>query len=174
MTREPTSWARRTEELKEALGELDHDKIGKELLQNNCDWFSFKMNVPSASHIGGVWERQIRSVHNVLLVLLENNGNQLNDESLSTFMCEAEAIINSRPLTVDGLADPDSLALLAPNHLLTMKSKIVLPPPGNFQNADMYSRRRWRCVQHLANELWCRWKKEYLHSLQLHQKWLKP
>ena len=81
------------------------------------------MNVPSASHIGGVWERQIRSVRNVLLVLLENNGNQLDDESLSTFMCEAEAIINSRPLTVDGLADPDSLAPLTPNHLLTMKSK---------------------------------------------------
>ena len=141
MTREPTSWARRTEELKEALGELDHDKIGKELLQNNCDWFSFKMNVPSASHIGGVWERQIRSVRNVLSVLLENNRNQLDDESFSTFMCEAEAIINSRPLMVDSLADPDSLAPLMPNHLLTMKSKIVLLPPGNFQNADMYSRR---------------------------------
>ena len=38
-------------ELKEALGELDHDKIGKELLQNNCDWYSSKMNVPSASHL---------------------------------------------------------------------------------------------------------------------------
>ena len=161
-------------ELKEALGELDHDKIGKELLQNNCDWFSFKMNVPSASHMGGVWERQIRSVRSVLSVLLENNENELDDESLSTFMCEAEAIINSRPLTVDGLADPDSLAPITPNHLLTMKSKIVLPPPGNFQNADMYSRRRWRRVQHLANEFWCRWKKEYLHSLQLRQKWLKP
>ena len=61
--------------------------------------------------MGGVWERQIRSVRNVLSVLLENNGNQLDDESLSTFMCEAEAIINSRPLTVDGLADPDPLAL---------------------------------------------------------------
>jgi len=99
-------------ELKEALGELDRDKIGKELLQNNCDWFCFKMNVPSASHMGGIWERQIRSVRNVLSVLLENNGDQLDDESLSTFMCKAEAIINSRPLTVDGLADPDSLTPL--------------------------------------------------------------
>ena len=133
-------------ELKEALGELDHNKIGKELLQNNCDWFSFKMNVPSASHMGGVWECQIRSVCNVQSVLLGTNGNQLDDESLSTFMCEAEAIVNSRPLTVDGLADPDSLAPLTPNHLLTMKSKIMLSPPGNFQNVDMYSRRHWRRV----------------------------
>ena len=160
--------------LKEALSELDQDKIGKELLQDNCDWFSFKMNVPSASHMGGVWERQIRSVRNVLSVLLDDNGTQLDDESLSTFMCEAEAILNSRPLTVDGLRDPDSLAPLTPNHLLTMKSKIVLPPPGKFQEADKYSRRRWRRVQHLANEFWCRWKKEFLQSLQLRQKWLKP
>ncbi|KAL9976996.1 hypothetical protein ACROYT_G014351 [Oculina patagonica] len=104
----------------------------------------------------------------------DNNGTQLDDESLSTFMCEAEAIINSRPLTVDGLRDPDSLAPLTPNHLLTMKSKIVLPPPGKFQDADKYSRKRWRRVQHLANEFWCRWKKEFLQSLQLRQKWLKP
>ena len=169
-----TNFVGAKKELKEALGELDHNKIGKELLQNNCDWFSLKMNVPSASPMGGVWERQIRSVRNVLSVLLGTIGNLLNDESLSTFMCEAEAIVNSRPLTVDSLADPDSLAPLTPNHLLTMKSKIVLPPPGNFQNADMYSRRCWRRVQHLANEFWCRWKKEYLHSLQLRQKWLKP
>ena len=107
-------------------------------------------------------------------MLLENDGNQLDDESLGTFMCEAEAIINKKPLTGRWPADPDSLAPLMPNHLLTMKSKIVLPPPGNFQNPVMYSRRRWRRVQHLANEFWCRWKKEYLHSLQLRQKWLKP
>lgn len=107
-------------------------------------------------------------------MLLDDNGTQLDDESLSTFMCEAEAIVNSRPLTVDGLGDPDSLSPLMPNHLLTMKSKVVLPPPGNFQDADKYSRRRWQRVQHLTNEFWCRWRKEFLHSLQLRQKWLKP
>jgi len=161
-------------ELKEALSELDHSKISREMLQQNCDYFSFKMNVPSASHMGGVWERQIRSVRNVLAALLSNNASQLDDESLHTFMCEAESIINSRPLSVDGLQDPDAPSPLTPNHLLTMKSKIVLPPPGNFQDADKYSRKRWRRVQHLSNEFWSRWRKEFLQSLQLRQKWLKP
>lgn len=55
-----------------------------------------------------------------------------------------------------------------------MKSKIVLPPPGNFQDADKYSRRRWRRVQHLTNEFWCRWKKEFLLTLQQRQKWNHP
>lgn len=66
-------------------------------------------------------------------MLLENDGNQLDDESLGTFMCEAEAIINKKPLTGRWQADPDSLATLKSNYLLTMKSKIVLPPPGTFR-----------------------------------------
>ena len=161
-------------EFKEALSELDHSKISTEMLQQNCDYFSFKMNVPSASHMGGVWERQIRSVRNVLAALLSNNASQLDDESLHTFMCEAESIINSRPLSVDGLQDPDAPSPLTPKHLLTMKSKIVLPPSGNFQDANQYSRKRWRRVQHLLNEFWSCWRKEFLQSLQLRQKWLKP
>ena len=53
-------------ELKEALMELDQRKISSELLKDGCDWITFRMNVPSASHMGGVWERQIRSVRGVL------------------------------------------------------------------------------------------------------------
>ena len=87
-------------ELKAALAELDHERIKAELLQKNCDWFAFAMNVPSSSHMGGVWERQIRTVRSVLSPLLQNNGLQLDDESLRTFMCEVEAVINSCPLTM--------------------------------------------------------------------------
>ena len=137
-------------------------------------WFPFKMNVPAASHMGGVWERQIRSVRSVLSSLLQDNGEQLNDESLRTLMCEAEAIVNSRPLTVNQLADPDSPSPLTPNHLLTMKSRVVLSPPGVFQPADVFCRKRWRRVHHLANEFWARWQKEFLLSLQQCQKWVRP
>lgn len=40
--------------------------------------------------MGGIWERQIRSVRSVLSALLESNGKQMN-EALRTFMCKAEA-----------------------------------------------------------------------------------
>ena len=89
-------------------------------------------------------------------------------------MCEAEAIVNSCPLTVNQLADPDSSSPLTPNHLLTMKSKVVLAPLGAFQPADMYCRKQWRRVTHLANEFWTRWRKEFLLSLQQRQKWMRP
>ena len=38
---------------------------------------------------------------------------------------------------------------------------------------DLYSRKRWRRVQHLANEFWTRWRKEFLLTLQEHQKWVR-
>ena len=75
-------------ELKEALAEMDHNRVKVELQRSHCDWIDFKMNVPAASHMGGVWERQIRTVRSVLFSLLASNGSQLDDESLRTLMCE--------------------------------------------------------------------------------------
>ena len=161
-------------ELKEALAELDYDRVRSSLLKENCDLVDFKMNVPSASHMGGVWERQIRLVRSVLNPLLRDNALQLDDEALRTLMSEVEAIIKSRQLSVDSLNDPNTPSPLTPNHLLTMKTKVVLPPPGSFQSADLYCRKRWRRVQHLPNEFWSRWRKELLLSSQQCQKWLEP
>ena len=57
-------------ELKAAFAELDHEQIKAELLQENCDWFTFTVNVPSSSHMGGVWEQQICTVRSILSPLL--------------------------------------------------------------------------------------------------------
>jgi hypothetical protein len=153
-----TNFVGASTELQKCLKEMNHDKIKEELLKESCDWFQFKFNVPKASHMG-IWERQIRTVRNVLNVLLYQYGSQLNDESLLTFMCEAESIVNSRPLSVDNLGLPESLEALTPNHLLMMKSKVLLPPPRVFQKEEMYLRKHWRRVQHLCNEFWSRWRK---------------
>ena len=157
-----TNFVEAKHELKAAVAELDHNRIKKLCLKDNCDWFTFTMNLPSSSHKGGVWEWQIRSVRSVLSPLWQDNRLQLDDESLRTLMCEVEAINNSRPLTVDLLADPSSPNLLTPNDLLTLKTKVVLPPSRVFPSADKFCRKRWRCVQKLANEFWSRCRKEYL------------
>jgi hypothetical protein len=155
-------------ELRKATSELDHSRIQGQLLHQNIAW---KFNPPSASHMGGIWERQIRSVRKVLSALLHEHGSRLDDESFRTLLCEVEAIINSRPLTsVSG--SPDDLEPLTPNHILTMKP-FVLPPPGHFQRDDVYLRKRWRRVQYLASLFWSRWKREYLLTLQQRQKWNK-
>ena len=159
-------------ELQQELSRLEHDKIRQELVKRNCDWVDFKTNVPEASHMGGAWERQIRTVRNVLASLLTQHAAQLDDETLRTFMVEAEAIVNCRSLIVDTINSSQTPEPLTPNHLLTMKSKVILSPPGEFQRADLYSRKRWRRVQFLANEFWTRWRKDYLQSLQPRQKWI--
>lgn len=117
---------------------MEHDQIRQELLKNNCDWVEFKFNVPNASHAGGVWERQIHPVRSVLAALLEGHGTQLDDEFFITFMVEAEAIVNSRPLTVEDAQTPDYSEALTRSCLLTLKSKVILPPPGEFLKTDLY------------------------------------
>lgn len=158
-------------ELAAALQTLDQARIKNFLRTKDCDWIDFNMNVPTASHMGGIWERMIKSVRSVLLGLLQEQGTQLDDEALRTLMTEAENVINSRPLTVDSLSDAASPEPITPNHLLTLKSEVVLPPPGSFDQLDVYSRKRWRRVQHLANQFWFRWRREYLSLLQKRQKW---
>lgn len=133
----------------------------------------FLMNPPAASHMGGVWERQIRTIRSVLTAILDESAQRLDSSSLRTFLYEVMAVVNSRPLTVEHLNDPSAPEPLTPNHILTMKSTIILPPPGQFVKEDLYLQKRWRKVQYLANEFWIRWKKEYLLSLQPRQKWQK-
>ncbi|KAL7874936.1 hypothetical protein SRHO_G00059060 [Serrasalmus rhombeus] len=148
----------------EALKEMDQERL--KIL--GCEFF---MNPPSASHMGGAWERQIRIIRSVLTSILDQSSNRLDTSSLRTYFYEVMAVINSRPLTAHLLNDPMGPQPLSPNHILTMKSSIILPPPGKFEREDLYLRKRWRKVQHLANEFWSRWRKEYLLNLQPRQKW---
>ncbi len=159
-------------EMKKAMKEMDHQRIRGYLLSEFCDWewVDWDFNPALASHMGGVWERQIRTVRSVLSSLLAEHSVRLNDESLRTLLVEVEAIVNSRPLSTETLLD-DTVEPLCPSSLLTMKTKVVLPPPGVFQRTDVYCRKRWRAVQYLANEFWTRWRKEYLMGLQERQKW---
>ena len=153
-------------ELTDALQELNRDRVKGFLLTKECDWIDFNLNVPAASHMGGSWERLIRTVRSVLSVLLQEHGSQLGDEALRTLMTEAENAINSRPLTVENLSDHDSLEALTPNHLLTSKTDVVLPPPGCFERLDLYPRKRWRRVQFLANSFCIWWRSEYSSQFQ--------
>ena len=157
-------------ELQQAVDKMDNEQIRSRLHQEGTDWI---FNPPSGSHMGGIWERQIRTTHKVLTVLLHEHGSCLDDESFRTLLCEVEAIINSRPLTFTS-NDPDDLDPLSPSNLLTMKTSVVLPLAGVFQHADVYMRRRWRRVQYLANLFWTRWKREYLPTLQERSKWNSP
>ena len=126
------------QELKKAYMEMDDRKIQSFLLEQGGDWIRWHKNPPLASHMGGVWEQQIRSARAILGSLLKTHGECLDDESLLTVMTEVECILNSRPLTVEVLNDPTSLQPFSPVNIVTMKSKVVSPPPGEFSKPDIY------------------------------------
>ena len=135
---------------------MDHKRISSFHQRYVSDWIKWKYNLPAASHLDDVWERQIRSVSNVLPALTKRHGKDLDDESLRTIRTEVEAVINSRPLTVKIAIDSNSLIPIAPSNIPTLKTSVVMPPQGSFQGADLYRKKRWKRVQHIANEFWSR------------------
>lgn len=117
------------------------------MLRQQIVW---EFNPPTASHMGGVWERQIRSVRKIVKRVLHQQI--LDDERLDTVLCEAEAIFNGRPLTpVSG--DPQDWNVITPNSLLLLRE--TDKPPGKFCNADQF-RRLWRHAQYFADRFWRR------------------
>ena len=62
------------QELKKAHMEMDDKKIQSFLLEQGGHWMRWYKNSPSASHMGGVWERQILSARATLGSLLKTHG----------------------------------------------------------------------------------------------------
>ncbi|XP_072022069.1 uncharacterized protein [Amphiura filiformis] len=154
-------------ELRREIAAWNQDRIHDYLLQREIEW---TFNPPAGSHHGGIWERQIRTIRKVMCSVIKEQT--LTDDSLRTLLCEIEAIVNSRPLTnVPG--EVSDLEPLTPNHLLQLKSDMILPPAAAGK-LSQYAKRRWRQVQYLADLFWRRWIKEYLPQLQQRQRWIHP
>ena len=153
-------------ELSRALKDIEWKKIHNFCLRKEVNW---SFNPPGASHMGGIWERMIRTIRKVMSAILSQRS-RLTDEVLETLFCEVESIVNSRPLTKisDDIEDSNPLT---PNHLLLLKEGPIFPP-GRFTEGDMY-RRRWRYVQFLADQLLRKWIREYIPELQKRNKWDK-
>lgn len=125
-------------------------------------------NPPSAPHMGGVWERLVRSIKEALEVL--NDGRRLTDEILLTSIIEAEDMVNSRPLTYLSQESPAGEAL-TPNHFLrgvSPNEPWATPPSATTAEAlrDSYKR-----SQQLADEMWERWIREYIPTVNQRTKW---
>ena len=150
--------------LRESLRSWNQQQIHNSLRQQGVRW---RFNPPAASHMGGSWERMIRSVRRIMSVLLTDQS--VSEEVLTTTMTEIEWTINSRPLLPITM-DEKNNEPLTPNHLLHLKGNPNLPP-GLFDQKDCYVRRRWAQAQFLADQFWRRWVREYLPYLIHRQKW---
>ena len=99
-------------------------------------------------------------------------GSQLvDDETLLTLMAEVEKILNDRPLTPGQVIR--TILNLSPSRLLLLRPNVCFPP-GESEAVHIYGKKRWKQAQYLADIFWKRWTREYLPTLQVTQKWLRP
>lgn len=141
-----------------------NQEMGHEFLQLGVQW---TYNPPYGQHFGGAWERLIAMAKSALRHTLL--GQTVTDETLLTLVCEAEAVINSRPLTPCS-NDPKDMKALTPYDILLLRPVVPLPN-GLFVKEDTYVTKSYKAAQHLANVFWARFRKEYLPSLQIRSKW---
>ena len=162
-----TNFVGASPELINLLKQLNQEKIKEFGLQRDVQWY---FNLPHASHMGGVWERQIRTIRKILTSQLHQHADKLTDEVLETLFSEVESMINSRPLTKVS-DDVNDAAVLSPNQMLMINTPMNSAEyHQQFHRGDLY-KARWRTVQHLANQFWKRWTREYIPELQRRNKW---
>ncbi|KAL0165842.1 hypothetical protein M9458_037686, partial [Cirrhinus mrigala] len=150
-------------EIREALAELSPElqlQLGKHKIQ-------FHFNPPGAPHFGGTWEREIRSVKTALYRVVGSQA--FTEEVLHTVLLEVEGILNAKPLGYVS-SDPKDLDPVTPNVLLMGRRDGSLPQVV-YTKSELLSRCRWRHSQILADQFWSSFIKNYLPSLQSHQKW---
>ncbi|XP_062541392.1 uncharacterized protein LOC134209419 [Armigeres subalbatus] len=129
-------------------------------------------NPPSAPHMGGSWERMVRSVKTAMSTIADHPHHP-SDEVLETVLLEAEAIINSRPLTYIPLESPEQESL-TPNHFLLYGTQGIVQPEIGIDAGGHNLRDSWRLSQSLVNHFWHRWIHEYLPTITRRTKWFEP
>ncbi|XP_055623726.1 uncharacterized protein LOC129767128 [Toxorhynchites rutilus septentrionalis] len=89
----------------------------------NTRWL---LNPPLTPHMGGSWERMVRSVK-VAMTAISEHPHHPSDEVLETVALEAESVVNSRPLTYIALDHAEQEAL-TPNHFMFYGTQGVNQP----------------------------------------------
>jgi len=142
--------------------------IIRDVETQGCEW---ELTPPKASHHGGVWERQIKTVKSILMTCLYQLGSKsLTRDDFYTFLQECASIMNSTPLW-EYSSDPNDPRPLSPSMLLTLRTDSPFLPEI-YQTKDLlaYGSKRWRRVQFLSEQFWFRWRRDYLQSLHVRRK----
>ena len=141
------------------LNSLNWEKIVKQSSAWQIEW---RFNPPSAPWWGGWWERLIGVLKSILRKILGKAN--LCYESLTTSLCDAEAIINSRPLTYIS-EDPQDFRPLSPAMFLQEINEIGVPDLDMLYNEKLNKKLKYR--QKLLHDLRVRFRAEYLSRLLL-------
>ena len=110
-------------QMKKLYLNLDWAKVQKFCLTLPTQ-IKFRFSPPIAPHVGGVWERMVKSVKISLKSMLR--ANRVTFEQFRTAVCNAEAVVNSRPLSMVSDDRGDPLPITA-GHLLLGRAIMQIP-----------------------------------------------
>jgi len=141
------------------LNKLEWEKIAKHSSASQIEWY---FNPPAAPWWGGWWERIVGILKTLLRKILGKAS--LSYESLNTILCDAEAIVNARPLTYIS-EDPNDLRPLSPSMFLQEIREFGVPDCDMLYRAKLDKKFRHR--QKVIEDLRKRFRNEYLGQLLL-------
>ncbi|KAG1656803.1 Hydroxysteroid dehydrogenase-like protein 2 [Nymphon striatum] len=159
------SFKRGQKELQAELHKLNSEGLTQKLANANIE---FSYIPPYSSHFGGVYERQIRTVRQVLQSMLFDQQFKVTDDVMNTFFCQVEAIVNTRPISPLHNRSNDEPALRPIDFLVPKCSIASLPIDASTVNC--YTK-AWKRVHAMLDCFWRRWLRSYLPLLQQRSKW---
>lgn len=155
-------------ELKELRDWYRQKDTGHSIIQHlaiqGVEW---SFNPPSSPNFGGLWEANIKMTKRLMHHTFR--GAPQTFEELSTLLCRIEAVLNSRPICPLS-EDPESLEALTPGHFL-VGAPLISRPEIDLLDLPVNRLSRWQLVQQRVQFFWKRWRQEYIHQLQLRNKW---
>ena len=163
-----TNFVAGDKELKELVKELDQKKIVRK--SSGAGEIEWQFNPPASPHFGGVFEIMIKSAKKAIRGVLGNAD--VTDEELLTAICGAESLLNSRPITYVS-SDCNDIYPLTPNHFIHGQAGGKFAEEATQE--EIYNpRKRWHRIQQLIGQVWKRWRRELLPSLNNRKKWFSP
>lgn len=140
---------------------LNDDQLMSEITDMEITWH---FNAPGWPSAGGLWEAAVKSLkHHLRRVVGEQ---RLTYEEFYTLLAQLEACLNARPLC-PLTEDPEDLNYLTPSHFLSSGPVLTLV------ETEKDLRTRWTLTQKIFNDIWKRWRTEYLTQLTSRSKWSK-
>lgn len=130
-----------------------------DISEMNIAWHS---NAPLWASAGGLWEAAVKSLKYHLRRVIGEQ--KLTFEEFSTLLTQLEACLNSRPLCAI-TEDPDDINYLTPSHFLASG------PVLSIIETERDERTRWYLTQKIFQDVWKRWRLEYLTQLSTRSKW---
>lgn len=153
-----TNFIGASRELKKLHEAINYEEVTKEFVTAETSW---SFNPPLAPHMGGSWERLIRSLKKNLMAICPSR--KPSEEVLRSVLIEVESTLNSRPLTHVPI-DNESSPALTPNHFL-LGSSDGSKPFTSLDDSGALLKQNWRTSQALANQFWKRWLSDYLPEI---------